>query len=72
MTLTVEATYEDGCLKLAQPLPLPEHEKVTITVHTGSTWAQRTAGLIPCSDRGLIAWAALDAELDYPPPPEAQ
>jgi predicted DNA-binding antitoxin AbrB/MazE fold protein len=71
MTLTVEATYENGCLKLAQPLPLPEHEKVTITVHTGSNWVERTAGLIPCSDRRLIEWAALDPELEYPPPPEA-
>jgi len=32
MTLTVEAVYENGVLKPAQPLPLQEHEKVTITV----------------------------------------
>jgi len=32
MTLTVEAVYEDGVLKLAQPLPLNEHEKVRVTV----------------------------------------
>ena len=29
MTLTVEAVYENGVLKPAQPLPLKEHEKVT-------------------------------------------
>jgi predicted DNA-binding antitoxin AbrB/MazE fold protein len=28
MTLTVEAIYEDGVLKPAQPLPLREHEQV--------------------------------------------
>jgi predicted DNA-binding antitoxin AbrB/MazE fold protein len=32
MTLTVEATYENGTLKLAGPLPLKEHEKVRVTV----------------------------------------
>ena len=72
MTLTVEATYENGCLRLTKPLPLQEHEKVMITVHSGQTWVERTAGLIPCSDRELIEWGALDPELDYPPPPEAK
>jgi predicted DNA-binding antitoxin AbrB/MazE fold protein len=47
MTLTVEATYEDGCLKLAQPLPLQEHEKVRVTVHAGPSVARQTVGLIP-------------------------
>jgi predicted DNA-binding antitoxin AbrB/MazE fold protein len=28
MSLTVEAIYEDGVLKPAQPLPFSEHEKV--------------------------------------------
>jgi hypothetical protein len=32
MALTIEAVYEDGVLKPAQPLPLKEHEKVRITV----------------------------------------
>jgi len=27
MTLTVEAIYENGTLKLAEPLPLREHER---------------------------------------------
>ena len=46
MTLSVEATYENGCLKLDQPLPLPEHEKVRVTVHAGPSLARQTAGLI--------------------------
>jgi predicted DNA-binding antitoxin AbrB/MazE fold protein len=33
--LRVEATYEDGVLKPAQPLPLKEHEHVRVTVETG-------------------------------------
>jgi predicted DNA-binding antitoxin AbrB/MazE fold protein len=37
MTLTVEAVYENGVLKPAQPLPLKEHEKVRITVAASST-----------------------------------
>lgn len=32
MAITVEAIYEDGVLKPAQPLPFDEHEKVRITV----------------------------------------
>ncbi len=37
MTITVEATYENGSLILAQPLPLNEREKVHVTVHTPPT-----------------------------------
>ncbi len=32
MSLKVEATYEDGVLKLDKPLPLKAHERVTIEV----------------------------------------
>jgi predicted DNA-binding antitoxin AbrB/MazE fold protein len=34
MTITIEATYENGVLKPSQPLPLKEHEKVRISVHS--------------------------------------
>jgi predicted DNA-binding antitoxin AbrB/MazE fold protein len=34
MTITIEATYENGVLKPAQPLLLEEHEKVQISVHS--------------------------------------
>ena len=34
MPLTVEAVYENGVLKPAQPLPLKEHEHVRVTVET--------------------------------------
>jgi predicted DNA-binding antitoxin AbrB/MazE fold protein len=66
MIVPVEATYEDGVLKLAEPLPLAEHAKVTVTVRAGAT-----AGVIGCTDPRLIEWAATDPELDHPPPPEA-
>jgi predicted DNA-binding antitoxin AbrB/MazE fold protein len=46
MVLTIEATYENGVLKPAQPLPLKEHETVRITVEPGLTWAERTAGML--------------------------
>lgn len=71
MPLTVEATYENGVLKLSQPLPLKEHEKVQVTVHTGPTWAERTAGMMGWT--GSIAAAeyfAMSPELDFPIPEE--
>jgi predicted DNA-binding antitoxin AbrB/MazE fold protein len=32
MTITIDATYEGGVLKPAQPLPLAEHAQVRLTV----------------------------------------
>jgi predicted DNA-binding antitoxin AbrB/MazE fold protein len=72
MPITVEATYENGVLKPAQPLPLKEHEKVRITVEQADTPLVRAAGL--CGWTGSTEEAerfATDAELDFPPPPEA-
>jgi predicted DNA-binding antitoxin AbrB/MazE fold protein len=46
MTITVDATYENGTLKLGQPLPLKEHEKVRVTVESAPSLAQQTAGMI--------------------------
>lgn len=46
MTMSVEAIYENGVLKLAQSLPLAEHSKVRVTIEQGSSSAQRTAGMI--------------------------
>ena len=34
VTITVEATYEGGVLKPAQPLPIKERETVEIVIHT--------------------------------------
>ena len=46
MALTVEAVYEDGVLKPAEPLPLKEHEQVQVTIHTAVSRVHATAGLI--------------------------
>ena len=46
MTLKVQATYEDGVLKPAEPLPLEEHQKVEVAIHTEPSRAERTAGLL--------------------------
>jgi predicted DNA-binding antitoxin AbrB/MazE fold protein len=53
MTITVEATYENGTLKLERPLPLKEHEKVKVTVEPESS--QLVAGY------GIMGWTG-DAE----------
>lgn len=47
MSFTVEATYENGVLKLAQPIPFKEHEKVTITIQPAVSVARQTAGMVP-------------------------
>ena len=46
MGLTVEGIYENGVLKLEQPLPLSESEKVRVTIESELTWAERTAGIL--------------------------
>ena len=53
-SLVVDGTYENGMLKLDRPLPLKEHERVQITVHTTVSHVRATAGLIPCADAELI------------------
>jgi predicted DNA-binding antitoxin AbrB/MazE fold protein len=71
MAITIEATYENGVLKPAEPLPLNEHEKVRVTVHTGMSRARQTAGLMGWTGSPELADRfALDPELDFPPSPE--
>jgi predicted DNA-binding antitoxin AbrB/MazE fold protein len=70
MALTIEAIYEDGVLKPAQPLPLKEHARVQVTV--------QTPPLDILQARGILGWKgtseelapfALDPEFEYPPEP---
>jgi predicted DNA-binding antitoxin AbrB/MazE fold protein len=49
MTITVEATYENGVLKPARPLPLHEHEQVEIVLHSRRSVADETAGMLKWS-----------------------
>ena len=77
MTITIEAIYENGVLRPVAPLPLLDHEKVQVTIHTPiarqppietaatSDAVGKMAGLIPCSDALLIERIALDPALEY-------
>src|SRR5437870_5722908 len=63
MTLTVEAIYENGVLKPAQPLPFQEHEKVQVTVQAGASRARQTAGLLHWTgDPALLERFIMDPE----------
>jgi predicted DNA-binding antitoxin AbrB/MazE fold protein len=46
MTIEVEATYENGVLKLDQPLPLSDHERVIVSVRPISSRIRQSAGLV--------------------------
>jgi predicted DNA-binding antitoxin AbrB/MazE fold protein len=46
MTITIDAVYEGGVLKPAEPLPLSEHEKVSVTIESASGWVERTKGML--------------------------
>jgi predicted DNA-binding antitoxin AbrB/MazE fold protein len=46
MTVTIEAVYENGVLRPAQPLTLAEGQKVRLTVHDERSVADRTYGMI--------------------------
>lgn len=59
----VEATYENGVLKLARPLPLREHEKVQVTVQSSVSLAHATSGLLGWKgDAETVERIALDPE----------
>jgi len=47
MSLRVEAVYQNGVLKPAQPLPLAEHERVIVTIQPAISLARQTAGMVP-------------------------
>ncbi|HKB01788.1 MAG TPA: antitoxin family protein [Gemmataceae bacterium] len=65
MTLTVEATYENGVLKPTEPLPLKEHQKVQVTIQPTTDWVEETAGIIGWTgSREELRHFALDPELD--------
>jgi predicted DNA-binding antitoxin AbrB/MazE fold protein len=63
MSLTVEATYENGTLKPTRPLPLREHEKVRVTIESELGWAERTAGMLKWTgDPDILRGVAEDDE----------
>jgi predicted DNA-binding antitoxin AbrB/MazE fold protein len=56
MSLTVEATYENGVLRLDAPLPLAENQRITITIHETAGPGQQ--------GYGLVRWTGPVEELD--------
>lgn len=47
MAIRIKAVYENGVLVPSQPLPLPEHEQVLITIDIAADIVRQTAGMIP-------------------------
>ena len=71
MAITVEAVYENGVLKPAQPLPLREHERVRVTVETPPLDILQAQGILGWKGTSEeLAPFALDPEFEYPPEPE--
>ena len=56
MTLTVEAIYENGVLKPAQPLPLKEHQQVRVTIQPADSPLVRAYG--------IMGWTGTHEELE--------
>ena len=46
MPLTVEAIYEDGCLKLTEALPLKEHQKIRVTIPIEPSTLKQAYGIM--------------------------
>jgi predicted DNA-binding antitoxin AbrB/MazE fold protein len=46
MAIEVDATYEDGVLRPDKPLPLRDHERVSLSVRPPVSGIRQTAGLI--------------------------
>lgn len=57
MALEVEAVYENGHLKLERALPLSEHQRVRVTVHTEVSAVRRSAG--------IMGWTGSVEDLEY-------
>jgi predicted DNA-binding antitoxin AbrB/MazE fold protein len=57
MAITIEATYENGVLRLDEPLPLADKQRVKISVH---------APAVPGREGyGLVHWTGSLEDLDY-------
>ena len=46
MSITVEATYENGTLKLDRPLPFKEHERILVSIQPQRSCVDESYGMI--------------------------
>lgn len=66
MAITVEAVYENGVLKLSEPLPFKEQEKVRVTVHTAKSPLLEAYGIMGFTGSAELAdYYAMDPEIEY-------
>ncbi len=64
MTTTVEAIYENGMLRLPNPLPLPEKAHVTVTIQSeAAPDAERGAWLKLSEDALTETWSDPDDDV---------
>ena len=63
MTVAVEAIYEDGLLRPLQPLALPEHAHVRISVETMDADPVRAAWLAESERRLRETWGNDDDDV---------
>jgi predicted DNA-binding antitoxin AbrB/MazE fold protein len=65
MELSIEATYEGGVLKPAEPLPLAEHEKVRVKVQPVESPLVAAYGMLRWTgDPKTLERLATDPEFD--------
>jgi len=65
MAIVVEATYENGMLKPAEPLPLEEHQKVRVIVQSEASPILEAYGIVGWKgDHATLERFALDPDLD--------
>jgi predicted DNA-binding antitoxin AbrB/MazE fold protein len=57
MSITVEAVYENGVLKPLHAIPLPEHQRVQVTVRPVVSRVRQTAG--------LMGWTGSQEDADF-------
>lgn len=63
MSFEVEVVYENGVLKPNRPLPLQDHQRVTVIVREEASVARRTYGLVGWQgDPEMVRRIALESE----------
>jgi predicted DNA-binding antitoxin AbrB/MazE fold protein len=75
MTITIEATYENGVLKPMTPLPLKENDRVVLTLNSPTPsaadqqaavdWVRRTSGIVTGCNKEAVHYFAMDKDLEY-------